>query len=523
MKGFLLFAAPLLPLACGDAAAGGTAAEVPAAEVPAAAGPDAGGPDAGGPPDPAGFMSPGEADPEAGTGVVLRKDGAFDGYTMIAPLNSTMVYLLDMDGKPVHEWRADSAPGGHQYLLADGTLLRAGREDVNPKFRGGGIGGRVQRLAPDGSVVWHYSLASEMRVQHHDVEPLPNGNVLMIAWERKSAEEALARGRDPRGVGKAGLWPDAVYEVEPVLPEGGKIVWEWHSWDHLARGAEPQRPGRFDINLNFSPPEEESEEDRQAREDREEQMAALGYAGGEKEAVRPVGPLPPQRDRSGDWMHTNSVDYLAELDLILLSSPELCEIYLIDHSTTTAQAATSSGGRWGKGGDVLWRFGNPQNYGAGAASDQWLRYQHNPTFLPYAAGGDLRVLVFNNGGGRPDGSYSSVEELVLPFDAKTGFTRAAGEPYGPAEAAWTYKDAANFFSAFISGAQRLENGNTLICSGASGHVFEVTRAGEVVWDYRNDLGGEVKPPDHAGNAPPKALYRATRLAADHPGVQALLR
>ena len=79
-----------------------------------------------------------------------------------------------------------------------------------------------------------------------------------------------------------------------------------------------------------------------------------------------------------------------------------------------------------------------------------------------------------------------------------------------------------FYSAFISGAQRLPNGNTLICSGAAGRLFEVTREGRIVWDYRNPLGGDVDPPDHAGKAPPLALFRGARYAKDHPGVRALL-
>jgi hypothetical protein len=87
---------------------------------------------------------------------------------------------------------------------------------------------------------------------------------------------------------------------------------------------------------------------------------------------------------------------------------------------------------------------------------------------------------------------------------------------------WSYEDRENFYSAFISGAQRLPNGHTLICSGAGGRVFEVTPNGETVWNFRNNLGGDVTPPDHAGHAPEYALFRAERYAHDHPGVVALL-
>jgi hypothetical protein len=480
------------------------------------------------------IMSPAEADPAVPRGVTVHEDGALEGFTLIAPLNSTTVYLIDMEGGIAHSWPTDSSPGACNYLLDDGTLLRAGREDRDPKFKGGGIGGRVQKLAPDGTVLWHYPFAEADRQQHHDLAPLPGGNVLLIAWERKSREEAIARGAHPESVGAPGFWPDAVYEVRPTPPSDGEIVWEWHAWDHLVQDVDPRKPnhgaiaehpGRIDVNAGWVPPDQVSEEERREQEELEAQMAALGYAGGEEDEVhaddKEEEDAPPRHETTGDWLHTNSVDYHAELDLVVLSTPELCELWVIDHSTTTAEAATSSGGRRGRGGDLLWRWGNPVMHGAGTKDDQRLFYQHNPTWL--FGSDDLRLLVFNNGGGRADDAkYSSVEELVLPFDSEHGFAHRSGSAFGPAQPSWSYSAPETFFSAFISGAQRLANGNTLICSGASGRVFEITPDKRIVWEFRNPLGGEVEPPDHAGNAPPLALFRATRYAADHAGVRALL-
>ena len=463
-------------------------------------------------------------------GLRMRAAGAFEGYTLFGPLNSRTTYLVDLDGEVAHSWECDSPPAGGMYLLEDGTLLRCGREDEGPRFRGGGIGGRIQRLAPDGSALWRYQLASEDRHQHHDVEPLPNGNVLVITWERIPAEAAVALGRDPEHVGKAGMWPDAVYEIRPTPPEGGEVVWAWHSWDHIAQDVDPNlpgyasipdHPGRLDVNFDHRDRPPLTEEERERQREMEERMEALGYLGGEEEEEE-AAETDSRYDRSGDWMHTNAVDYHAGHDLIALSSPELCEIWVIDHSTTTAEAAGARGGRWGRGGEILWRWGNPRNYGMGDESDQQLFYQHDPTWID-GPDGELRLLVFNNGSRRPDGSWSSVEELELPFDPQHGFVREAGRPFGPSEPAWSYADRDGFFSGFISGCQRLPNGDTLICSGAPGRLFEVTPQGEVVWDYRNPLGGEVQPPEHAGNAPPLALFRGTRYASDHPGVRALLR
>src|SRR5262249_34676831 len=177
-----------------------------------------------------------------------------------------------------------------------------------------------------------------------------------------------------------------------------------------------------------------------------------------------------------DWLHINSVAYNAKLDQIILSVFEFNEIWIIDHSTTTSQAAGHDGGRYGKGGDLLFRWGNPRAYRAGTVKDQKLFGQHNAHWIGKGLPGAGHVLIFNNGLKRPAGGYSSVDELVLPVDARGQFTCTKGKAFGPEQFAWTYvaPKKSDFFAPFISGAQRLENGNTLICSGTNGTVFEVT-------------------------------------------------
>src|SRR5262249_46567664 len=98
------------------------------------------------------------------------------------------------------------------------------------------------------------------------------------------------------------------------------------------------------------------------------------------------------------------------------------------------------------------------------------------------------ILLFNNGD-RPDGRYSSVDELVLPTDSLGRYPLQPGKPSGPDRPVWSYTapKKEDFFSSYISGAQRLANGNTLICSGANGTVFEVTPSREIVWKYVNPV------------------------------------
>ncbi|MBL8860536.1 MAG: aryl-sulfate sulfotransferase [Planctomycetes bacterium] len=514
-----------------DATATQAAASVPS---PGAASPAAGDRP---PPDLTRVMSAPELEAASNpVGLVRKTAAATPGYTLVAPLNSRRVHLVDLDGAVVHTWETGFAPGGWCYLLGDGTLLYCGRIDEEPQFRGGGIGGALRRFAPDGSVVWRYDLADASRWQHHDVAPMPNGNVLVLAWVRQTRAEAIARGRDPRGVGEVGLWPDSVFEIRPTLPAGGAIVWEWHAWDHLVQEVDPTKPnhgrradhpGRIDVNAAFEPPETLSDEDRAKIDDRLRQMAAIGYGGNDAQDPPPDArkkekPRGKDWSKTGDWLHTNAIDYHAELDLIVLSSPELSEVFVIDHSTTSEEARGSTGGRYGKGGDLLWRWGDPAMHGAGGDAERRLFHQHDPTWIDGPAG-ELRLLVFNNGGERPGGDFSSVDELVLPFDREHGFRHEPGRPFGPAEPVWTYARRGEFFSGFISGARRLASGNTLVTSGAAGRIFEVTPAGEIVWEYVNPHGGDVTPPEHAGRAPRTALFRADRYAPDHPGVAKLVR
>ena len=459
-----------------------------------------------------------------GRGLILHEEGALDGFTLFSPLLSGTVFLVDMTGAIVHRWETGLAPAGAVYLLDNGHLLRAARDDANPRFRGGGIGGRIQEYDWDGTLVWDYPLMDDYQTQHHDLEPLPNGNVLAIVWEHRYREDAIEFGRDPAKIGERGMWPLAILEIKPLPPDDGEVVWEWHVWDHLIQdfdeekkgyGSIPDDPGRVDINADHRDQPPLTQEQREELEELERQMRALGYVGDDEEEVqeggrRGHGTLP-------DWLHTNGIDYCAEYDLIVVSTPGLNEMWVIDHSPDTDEAAWSEGGRWGKGGDLLYRWGNPRHYGAGDDGDRRLWHQHDPAWL-IGEEGDLRLLVFNNGFGRPGGNFSSVDELILPFDPEKGFVREKGTAFGPAEPAWSYSEPGRFFSGFISGARRLANGNTLICSGAEGRIFEVTHDGKIVWEYVNPHGGEIPISDIAGGAGAKAVFRATRIARDDPRV-----
>ena len=115
--------------------------------------------------------------------------------------------------------------------------------------------------------------------------------------------------------------------------------------------------------------------------------------------------------------------------------------------------------------------------------------QHNPTWL---ANG--HVLIFDNG---EDSSK------VIEVDPASG------------ETVWRYRASPSqqFFSGHISGASALASGNVLVCEGTSGRLFEVTRAGEVVWEWINPFVNN----DSKGG-PTVSIYRAHRYGVDHPAL-----
>jgi hypothetical protein len=416
--------------------------------------------------------------------------GVCAGYTLLAPANSTTTYLLDMEGRVVHTWQSDCKPGHSAYLLENGHLLRAGAV-VNPPFPVfGGAGGRIQEFSWDGDLLWDYTYADVSHLGHHDICRLPNGNVLLLLWEQKTREEAVAAGRRPETVNKSGLVADGIVEIKPTGKTTGEVVWEWHAWDHIVQefdatkdhyddvGKHPQR-----IDLNFG---ENTVGAMVAKPEELKKLQAIGYVGSTDRKPGPVSP---------DWLHINAVNYNADFDQILVSVHQFSEVWVIDHSTTKKEAAAETGGKSGMGGGLLYRWGNPRAYRAGTPKDQKLFSQHNVQWIAKGLPGAGNILVFNNGLRRIGGAYSSVDEIVPPVDGKGHYSYTAGKPYGPDAPAWSYSapTRTDFYSSFISGAHRLPNGNTFICSGANGTIFEVTAKKEMVWKYLNPVLGIPSP------------------------------
>jgi hypothetical protein len=396
----------------------------------------------------------------------------YEGYTLFSPEYSTFTYLIDMDGDIVHTWKSNYIQGLGTYLLENGDLLRLDLPNLNTTFRGGGIAGRVEKFDEDSNLLWEYEYFNNEHCSHHDIEPLPNGNVLIIAWESKTRSEAINAGRNPDRLEFNSIWPDHIIEVEPTGFSSGNIVWEWHVWDHLIQdfdstkdnyGVVENHPELIDINFG---------------------------------------------NKNQDWNHVNAIDYNEELDQLLLSVHNFNEIWIIDHSTTIEEAAGHTGGKSGKGGDILYRWGNPQAYRAGNENDQMFFGQHGTSWIEKGCPGEGNILIFNSGDNNR--KYSSVEEIIPPIDSNGYYIYTQGSAYGPDAPIWIYtaENPSDLYSIILSNAQRLPNGNTLICSTMQGLFIEVTPEKNIVWEYQNILPVPIT----------NAVPRAHRYPTDYPGI-----
>ncbi len=425
-------------------------------------------------------------------GLMQRNSLSFGGYTLFAPLLSVYTYLIDNAGRFVNRWQSSYLPQNPSFLLEDGSLLRPANVN-NPYFPVAGAGGRVEIYDWDGNLTWGFNYSDSLHCLHHDVRMLPNGHVVMIAYELKTGEEAIEYGRDPAKITNNKLWVDHLIEVDPATDS---IVWEWHIWDHVIQDFDSTK-------MNYGVVADHSE------------LVDLNLGTGKG----PQGFM--------DWNHINAVDYNPELDQLLISVMGFQELFVIDHSTTTEEAKGHTGGRYGQGGDILYRWGNPQNYGAGDSTNRRFYGIHDTRWVAAGLPGAGHITVFNNGFRRPGGNFSSIDEFVPACDSIGHYPRPApGTSFGPESLYWQYGSPSltDFFSRHISGAHRLPNGNTLICEGDDARFWEVTPDSQVVWLYRNPVtdttpinqGDTFPAPGPIGRL--NMTFRATRYAPDYPGL-----
>ena len=192
-------------------------------------------------------------------GLFVNDSRAFPGYTLFSPKHNTMTYLDDNAGRIVHSWNKSSyEPGQSCIVMENGHLMRAAMVK-SQMSTGGGEGGRLEEYDWDGNLVWQLDWSTAQYMQHHDFRLLPNGNVLLLAVEKKSVAEALEPGFNPSSfqpeIATNGyMVPDSVVEVQPTRPVRGKVVWEWHVWDHLVQDYAPTKSNYGVVAAHTSSP-----------------------------------------------------------------------------------------------------------------------------------------------------------------------------------------------------------------------------------------------------------------------------
>ncbi len=410
--------------------------------------------------------------------VTLINADAYDGMTLFSAYSDDpaeddhYTRLIDNDENILHSWIHDRGPASMPYLLQDSTLIYPYRVE-SPSMCNGGVGGGIALYNWNGDVLWNYEFSNDSYQHHHDIQPMPNGNILVLLWERHTATQGADTefyGGEGRGWSEMGrvevqnplnqMWSEAIFEIEMIGTDDINIVWEWHLWDHVVQDVDPDLP-------NYGVISEHPE------------LMDINYGA--------VGDFDGMCGPQGDWIHFNAIDYNEGLDQIVLSSRYNSEIYIIDHSTTTEEAATHEGGNSHMGGDLLYRWGNPQVYGQGTDDDQQLDAQHGVNWIPEGYPGEGNLILFNN---FVNGEWqSAVYELVTPLNDSEGYDINSDEIYGPAEPNWFY--IGSFFSWIQSGVFRLPNGNTIITVASAARIFEISgEPPSIIWDFQFD-GGQM--------------------------------
>ncbi|MEZ4895640.1 MAG: aryl-sulfate sulfotransferase [Saprospiraceae bacterium] len=411
-----------------------------------------------------------------------------EGYNLFYPYSQSTVFLVDLCGEVVHQWIdfTGGRPAASAYLLPNGNLVRCSRDkDFSmDAFVAGGFGGNVDILSWENKMLYSYTLNDSLYRLHHDVAPMPNGHILMLAWEKITPLQAVSQGRDENTLPNDALWPDKILEWDP---QSDSIVWEWRAWDHLIQdrdsllpnyGIISEHPERLDVNYDTQ--------------------------GG-----------------NPDWMHTNYIDYNPVLDQIMISVRNFNEIWVIDHSTSLEEARGDSGGRSGKGGGILFRWGNPDAYKQGDETLHHLHFQHDahwtdPDALP---GQPLfgEVAVFDN---FTEINKSTALLVKLDFDTASWTYPASDGVYGPEkpERIIVHPENSIFsFSGVGSSVQRLPNGNVLVFAGRWGYAYEVTENNELVWEYRIPmLNGTPVSQGDVLNFSENEAYNFVRYPDDYP-------
>ncbi|MEM9547739.1 MAG: aryl-sulfate sulfotransferase [Bacteroidota bacterium] len=406
-------------------------------------------------------------------GVFFNDQESFNGYTLFT--NNESTYLIDNCGYIVNDWESDYWCNNGLELSKEGKLVRQGKVPSLNIF--GGTAGVIEIFDWHNNLEWQY-LFNDSVVSHHDLLLMPNGNILVNVWERIEGDEAENSGREVPGI----FYNEQIWEIKPLADNKAEVVWKWSFLDHVIQDVDSTKENYGNV---YDHPE----------------LLDINY-------------IVPDVGINADWLHCNTLGYHEEFDQIVLSARNTSEIYVIDHSTTAEEAATGSGGSYGKGGDILYRYGNPEAYDHGTPEDRILFQSHDVDWIthgPYKND----FIVFNN-------KYiSSVRSRIQIWENPTtnGTYEFSDENlFGNDQILWTY-DTTGFYSSIMSNAQYLPNGNILTTEGSTGEITEITPSGTSVWNYINPVDKSTGPVVQGDFPQNNSLFKCRRYEENFTGFE----
>jgi Arylsulfotransferase (ASST)/Secretion system C-terminal sorting domain len=358
------------------------------------------------------------------------------GITLLASSQKDSLILVDTNGTRVKAIKCIGGNNVYSAYMQKGGFFYRTCKPATAGLNGGGMHGRIQKYDWNGTLLWDYTNASTTFNLHHDFCVLPNGNVLVICYEVKPAGSITAAG----GIFASAAWFENIMEIQPTGLNTQNIVWEWKMWDHIAQNTDISKPN-YVTSIIDNP-----------------QLFDI------------------TKVLAKDQFHMNGIDYDSVNNQVIFSCHFLNELFVIDHSTTTTQAATHTGGNSGKGGDFLYRYGRPTNYSAtGANAIDVLHDAH------IVKGGPLKGMIgfFHNKG--VSSSQSTGDYISLPRSG-SGFTVTASSAYTPTTFS-VRKIPVGIYTSNEGSVEEYPNGNHLFCAALSGVIKEIDSNNNTIWTY----------------------------------------
>jgi len=394
---------------------------------------------------------------------IYEPDRSWNGYTVLSPLQTPAVLVIDMNGNVVKRWEGlNNSAGGPARVLPGGFVISAsGARPPNQESL------ELVQQDFDGKVMWQFSRNEQIKTreggtiwsarQHHDWqrESFPAGYFSpesMPAIEGGSTLILTHTNRTQPKVADVMLEDDRLIEVSWK----GEVTWEWVASDHIDE---------------------------------------LSFAPDARKAIKAAQSFNKARG-SFDWLHINSAHYVGPNRWFDQGDMRFTPNNVIISSREASLLAIV-----GRDGKIVWRLGPDFSESPELRAIRQIIGQHHAHFIPKGLPGAGNLLVFDNGGSSGYGFANPIAPNGVGAFARATSRVLEINPL-TLELVWSYTNP-RFFSTNISGAQRLPNGNTLITAGAGGRMFEVTKEGAIVWEYMYPLFGGA----NASNA----VYRAYRI------------